>query len=662
VKIKGFFAAFLFILACAYFWAVGFQVSENQPDVKLETSQTAAALFSDESVAGFQLAEKCLTTDFAKYKNSSDLFLVELSKQAYTRTIESDKRLSQAAKDKFGNDLGLQRFYKNIQQRHLLQETKYNISFDNNDSFKTLSSTQLSKIDTNLDSGKLNLFRGELEKLHTEFTDNIPFANKQQSLLLHVLTRTSLQNREAFVALYYELGFQITLWHLAEATAMGLDVNTLQAMLIRTDDDTSQPYHFTSKYRSMNLALHAALVDNWDAVFFWLDKNVSPYSNLIIGSPLDVLAISVTNQAEKYKMYIEELVKKGVLPVHQASIDTVNATPYSSGMIPNKLFSGWVTQFELNELEKSKQLFIKEVFSLLELKEYTVAIDCHAEDFEALRMHLASIENDALDETVSLLLLGQEEAKNMYQVFLQDKIYWADALNELAKKDLFTAKIAMDNIMDQIDLSAIQAKSTINQLTPDDLRIYSQMTDNSEKSWAEQKTIIDNIDNPNKQILLALLLDQVIKTNQSGDIVQGIILEGAIVTFEHIKSALLLDNVTALRVLLQYASASETSEKTGRNALWYAVMMKAQACFDLLLKLNVNIESPTLGGSDALDVALQKIFQGDELTYFADALLLHGKKIENSHLQLLNALLVKKPEFAVSFISKHDISFSKPPG
>ncbi len=91
-----------------------------------------------------------------------------------------------------------------------------------------------------------------------------------------------------------------------------------------------------------------------------------------------------------------------------------------------------------------------------------------------------------------------------------------------------------------------------------------------------------------------------------------------------------------------------------RRLLTIAIKEKHEQGLRTLIRMGVDIEQPEIG-LDALDIALAEIIEGYQNYFFVQQLLKANKRIEDSHRQLLQDLLIMYPEPTQRVIDKYGI-------
>jgi arabinogalactan endo-1,4-beta-galactosidase len=109
-----------------------------------------------------------------------------------------------------------------------------------------------------------------------------------------------------------------------------------------------------------------------------------------------------------------------------------------------------------------------------------------------------------------------------------------------------------------------------------------------------------------------------------------------------------------LRTMAAAGFDINAEDELNRSLLRIAVKDKHEKALKTLIKLGVDVEVPSIG-NDALDLALVDIIKGHSDFYFVQQLLRAGKRIEDSHRQLLADILLMYPEATQKVIDKYGI-------
>jgi hypothetical protein len=152
----------------------------------------------------------------------------------------------------------------------------------------------------------------------------------------------------------------------------------------------------------------------------------------------------------------------------------------------------------------------------------------------------------------------------------------------------------------------------------------------------------------NQMIIFALKADVPI------DIMKRLLKDAELRVGPIIHSLLATNDMEMLRTMAAAGFDINAEDELNRSLLRIAVKDKHEKALKTLIKLGVDVEVPSIG-NDALDLALVDIIKGHSDFYFVQQLLRAGKRIEDSHRQLLADILLMYPEATQKVIDKYGI-------
>jgi hypothetical protein len=596
-------------------------------------------------------------------KNPSAVKLALLN--FYNESVANNDQLSFESRDLIANNLGFQYIHSNATQiyskfqsynqfnRHILKpfDIEYPIEgliegailVDN----KTLGSFEVFT-----DKEMLSDIENSLQRLVLSNPNASEFFTKQyQSLLVTLLNRTNVVFAKQLINVFAKVGYPINAYTLANASEVGVSKNKLSLLLELKKLNTGITIKMGTHHYSLSTL--AAYFNNFSTSLFWAKKNSDPYTDIELGSSLDLIVASQLSKEGAFQTQDIAPTTKSILSsfinlrVGVTNLDNYEAITFLSLSEQAVFVNNRVTLSEVKIAEELSFELFTQLKKVIEYEQgaHEVLSICKRDFFVNVVANLYGWEEITRKKVFEIRKLRSEEADNILAQHRLGNISFSEAFQMLSKIDSIIAKAQLNYFISRIRLE--EQKRFYNEFFGGDrgIQYLSLVATSRTQNWDEIEVELDGLGDLNPKAKLYLELFHQIQRNSTADSVQRLIDKGAPVSVNVLNLAIQENNVD----ILNLPSFVELQEKTQNTVIFNPLVIAARSgsfeVFEQLLETGVNVGEAPLEGEDSLDIALGKINANDHsYVKFAQKLISLGKEIKFSHTQRLRILELERPD------------------
>lgn len=320
------------------------------------------------------------------------------------------------------------------------------------------------------------------------------------------------------------------------------------------------------------------------------------------------------------------------------------------------------------EIDQPKKVRIDQIvfdiFKSLNLKNSFPTIvynkDCSDKFFKLIALFHSFL--NQLDEYVHYEIehYGYDEANYISEKFVAKELSLEETVDSLHQIDTVNAKVLAYNLSLSL---RIRAENKINEsLFPNSKSIHESSYGNLEAKKLGYSDFIQHVDKefenqPETKAYLNLM--HAIVKQQPLHILQEILETDPPIYFNHLRVAITTNNLIALEALNINNILQQSPNTKYESVFTIAVTHNSYASFNHLIARGYDIEQPSQGGQDALDIALAQSIRSSEYYKYVDALLRNGKQIDFSHQQYFEILAIQNPQLAQRIERDHNIKIKR---
>jgi hypothetical protein len=423
----------------------------------------------------------------------------------------------------------------------------------------------------------------------------------------------------------------------------------------------------TNQEKSTNLVLSALHRFDFDKAAFWINKGVDPFSNFKVVNKLKRgHGMLMLDESKVSDETIQVLLNSGLFTTGPNQYIEENI----SKRFPSVDARNYYEQHQrVSILSKAEDQRLQGV--LADLAHELVAIhtagklelsegceDEYLSRLKSMHKYIQERRQDTSQKEKFEQLFAQ--ASKIYNEY-KDKLIDADlALEQLSLIDEYKSKQRVDLIIGMERTSELPSlfqqgnKAKKPEVMPD-MSLFEEIEEASLNNDYERVLELSSSLDPYYQLQVKIGLLSLAIKNKAPTAVFKLLLKNIDMPAQLVISTVLNSNdMQLLENILEAGFDINAVDQLNRRLLTMAVKKKHEQALRTLIRLGVDVEQPEIG-LDALDIALADIIQGYPDYFFVQHLLKANKRIEDSHRQLLQDLLIMYPEPTQRVIDKYGI-------
>ncbi|MDT0629304.1 hypothetical protein [Alteromonas sp. W364] len=316
-------------------------------------------------------------------------------------------------------------------------------------------------------------------------------------------------------------------------------------------------------------------------------------------------------------------------------------------------------QHKIQLMEEKSLRFAKRFLSLQSNDAAELPKECYEEYIKRTNIIFSEIHPDAYSESHFIMNVNEDVLEKIKRVKDdsvandKEKFQIISMIDDRIAKEIIESMLLRRNVHGEERSFELDPWESLNE---EDKAIIEKIFNASEREGYDGVIeLLSELNSLDKELISSITLNLAIELNASPEQIKNILGDGGVPSFSIFSHVLYNENIELLEVLINHGTSVDSYALEGQPLLKLAAVNHSRKGFEFLLDAGADLELPIVG-FDALDVALKRTNEGTDSYFYIEKLLERGKKIEESHRQVLRELVIKYPDRTKSLLDKYGIN------